>query len=190
MSDAIRAFVAVDLDAEARRAAADWLSRLRAGPDAAAVRWVRAEALHVTLRFLGNVAAGRIQAIARAVGAEVARIAPFELALGPPKLFPSPRRPRVVALALEPEAPVAALAAAVERGVAAEGFEPEARRFRAHLTLGRIPGARAPALPAAADAPRVRLRVGEVVLFRSELSPSGSRYTPLERMPLGGTVHP
>jgi 2'-5' RNA ligase len=190
MSDAIRAFVAIDLDAEARRAAAEWLSQLRAGPDVSAVRWVRPEALHVTLRFLGNVAAGQVEAIARAVGAEVSRIAPFELALGPPKLFPSARRPRVVALELEPEVPLAELAAAVERGVVAEGFEPEARRFRAHLTLGRIPGGRAPALPAAARAQQTRFRVGEAVLFRSDLSPSGSRYTPLERMPLGGTVHP
>ena len=190
MSDAIRTFVAIDLDSEARRAAADWLSRLRAEPDASAVRWVRPEALHVTLRFLGNIEAGRVAALARAVGAEVARIAPFELALGAPKLFPSARRPRVVALALEPEAGVAELAAAVERGVVAEGCEPEARRFRAHLTLGRIPGQSAPALPAAAGAKQARLRVGEVVLFRSDLSRSGARYTPLERMPLGGTVHP
>jgi 2'-5' RNA ligase len=189
MSDAIRAFVAIDLDAEARRAAAGWLAQLRAGSDVSAVRWVRPEALHVTLRFLGNVAASRVEAIARAVGAEVARIAPFELALGTPKLFPSPRRPRVVALELEPEAPLAELAAAVERGVVAAGFEAEARRFRAHLTLGRIRGDRAPAL-GAASAPAARFRVGEAVLFRSDLSPSGSRYTPLERMPLGGTVHP
>jgi len=190
MSDEIRAFVAIDLDNAARRAAAGVLSRLRSGPDAGAVRWVRPEALHVTLRFLGNIDASRVAPLARAVGAELARVAPFELALGAVALFPTPRRPRVVALELEPEARVAELAAAVERGAVAAGFAPEPRRFRAHLTLGRIPGARPPALPGAADAPGARFRVGEAVLFRSDLSPSGARYTPLERMPLGGTVHP
>jgi 2'-5' RNA ligase len=192
-ADGLRAFFALDLDAGARTAAAELARRLREGAGGEAVRWVRPEALHVTLRFLGNVAPARVAPLAERVGAEVAAVAPFELELGEAQLFPTPRRPRVVALALTPEAPLAALAAAVERGVVAAGCAAEERSFRAHLTLGRVaPRGRPPATRGLRA--QVRWPVREVVLFRSELSPSGSKYTPLARLPLGAgggaTDHP
>jgi 2'-5' RNA ligase len=189
----IRAFIAVDLDAALRAAAAEILRRLRGAPGGDSVRWVRPEALHVTLRFLGQIAPAQVAPLARAVGAQLAGLAPFELALGAVALFPSPRRPRVVALEVEPQAALAELARAVERGVAAQGFTPEERPFRAHLTLGRVRNAgnaRAAALaPHGLAAPAgSRCPVSEVVLFRSELRPEGSLYTPLERIRLGGTA--
>jgi 2'-5' RNA ligase len=139
----------------------------------------------------------------------VARLRPFALRLGSAGLFPTPRRPRVVALGLEPAAPLEELAGAVERAVVAEGFAPEERAFRAHLTLGRVTarprsgraasrrraesgpphGRRFPSV-AAAPLPAEEFAVEEAVLFRSELSPAGSRYTPLERIPLAGaSIH-
>ena len=81
------------------------------------------------------------------------------------------------------------LAAAVERAVVAEGFPPEERPFRAHLTLGRVRDRRFPTVAALA-VPAAEFAVEEAVLFRSELSSAGSRYTPLARLQLGaGQVH-
>ena len=111
----------------------------------------------------------------------------FRLTLGGVRAFPAPRRPRVVVLELAPEAPLAELAAAVERGVVAAGFAPEQRPFRAHLTLGRV---RSPNRGVAVTSPVTTegeaFDVAEAVLFRSELQRSGARHTPLERVPLGG----
>jgi 2'-5' RNA ligase len=186
----LRAFIAVDLDAAARAAAAEILRRLRGAPGGDSVRWVRPEALHVTLRFLGQIAPAQVEPLARAVGAQLAGLVPFALALGAVTLFPSPRRPRVVALEVGPQVALAELARAVERGVAAQGFAPEERPFRAHLTLGRVRNAngRAAALaPHGLAAPvGSHCPVSEVVLYRSELRPEGSLYTPLERIRLGG----
>lgn len=148
------------------------------------MRWVRPEALHVTLRFLGEIDAPEAGPLARRASQEVAPLRPFALHLGPAELFPSARRPRVVALGLEPAAPLVELAAAVECAVVAEGFPAEERPFRAHLTLGRVRDRRFPTVAAFA-VPAAELAVEEVVLFRSELSPAGSRYTPLERVRLG-----
>jgi 2'-5' RNA ligase len=159
---------------------------LRARPGGDAVRWVRPENLHVTLRFLGEIAPERQTPLAAQVRAQTAALAPFALRLGALASFPPARRPRVVVLELAPGEPLAALASAVERGVVAAGFAPEARAFRGHLTLGRVrEGGRPPSLAALA-VPPVAFDVTESVLFASELHPSGSRYTPLERVPLGG----
>ena len=177
-------FFAIELDDGARQAAADLARRLAGARGGDGVRWVRPEALHVTLRFLGEIDAARAAPLARRASEELAALRPFALRLGPAELFPSPRRPRVVALGLAPAAPLAELAAAVGRACVAEGFPREERPFRAHLTLGRIRGASFPAVAALA-APAAELAVDEVVLFRSELSPAGSRYTPLGRARLG-----
>jgi 2'-5' RNA ligase len=188
---AIRAFFAVELGDSARRAAAAAARRLREGPGGDGVRWVRPEALHVTLRFLGDIDPARVAPLASGAERELAGLRPFSLRLGPLELLPSPRRPRVVALGLEPEAKLAELAAAVERAVVAEGFAPEARPFRAHLTLGRVRDREAPAVAGVA-VPAEEFAVEEVVLFRSELSPGGSRYTPLARVRVGAgsALHP
>ncbi len=193
----IRAFLAIDLDARARGAVGDTIRRLRALPGADGVRWIPEENLHVTLHFLGDIAPGRVDPLCVAVAASVAGVPAFELsALAAPRAFP-PRRPRVVVLDLAPAGSVADLSRAVEAGVTAAGFEPERRPFRPHLTLGRARSGRLPDLgiraasggfsePNELDAPTAHFPVDEAVLFRSELRPSGARYTALERMPLGG----
>jgi 2'-5' RNA ligase len=208
----IRAFFAIELGEPARRAAADVARRLREAPGGDGVRWVRPEALHVTLRFLGDIEPAQAPRLASRASRELAALRPFALRLGPVELFPTPSRPRVVALGLEPAGPLVELAGAVERAVVAEGFAPEERPFRAHLTLGRVrearqqaqraarrsrakggpplepgrpQGARFPSVAAPA-VPAAELAVEEAVLFRSDLSPAGSRYTPLERVALGG----
>ena len=185
-SPPLRAFFAIELAAPARAAAGDLLHALHERPGADRVRWVREENLHVTLRFLGDIATDTVPALLHAVAARTAAIAPFSIGLGAVHLFPSQRRPRVVALAVQPPEPILELAAAVEHGVVEAGFEPEPRRFRAHLTLGRVrPRQKLPDVtgPDTPDADPTRVR--EAILFRSELHRSGSRYTPLGRAPLG-----
>jgi len=201
---AIRAFFALELGDEARRRAVAAVRALREAPGGGDVRWVRGETLHVTLRFLGSTDPGLVPGLVRAVEAEARAVAPFRLALGALDVFPA-RRPRVVALALEPAEPVTALAAAVERGVVAAGAAPEERAFRPHVTLGRAQRDRRVPRDAELDAESLRgvtasvtalgeaWDVVEIVLFRSDLSREGPRYTPLERVPLGapgGPLHP
>ena len=177
-----RTFIAVDLDEGTRASAAGLVAKLR-GPGSDGVRWVRPEALHVTLRFLGNITPEQVAPLARSVADEVAELAPFRMQLGDVHLFPSQHRPRVVALRVAPGELFSELAAAVERGTRAAGFEPEDRRFRAHLTLGRVKSGRPPATRGLrTDA---TCDVEEVVLFRSELHREGAKYTALERMRLG-----
>lgn len=178
----LRAFFAIELSAPARAAAGTLVGALRARPGGDRVRWVREENLHVTLRFLGDVDAGRVPGLLREVDAHTAGIEPFELRLGAVHPFPSPRRPRVIVLDVLPPDPIRALAAAIERGVVAAGLPREERPFRAHLTLGRLrprQRQRAPDVTAADTPDAEAFPVTEAVLFHSDLHARGARYTPL-----------
>lgn len=184
--DVVRSFFAVTLSDEAREAAGRLAGRLREAEGGQGVRWVRPEGYHLTLRFLGNVARSEIAGLAQTVAQEVACLAGFSARLGTPRLFPSPRSPRVVALAVEPESDLAHLAEAVERAVVAAGLPAERRRFRAHLTLGRVRNRRFPAVAEEPAPACPAFAIDEIVLYQSELRPSGAVYTPLERIPLRG----
>ncbi|HKQ61627.1 MAG TPA: RNA 2',3'-cyclic phosphodiesterase [Candidatus Polarisedimenticolaceae bacterium] len=152
-------------------------------------RWIRAESVHLTLRFLGEVDASR-EAAARGAGeAAAAEAHPLHLELHGVGCFPNPRRPRVLWVGIEEtRAPgaLAALAAGLETAARQHGFPPETRAFRPHLTLARAGPAGWP------TAPRVEFRgttawaASELVLYQSELHPAGARYTRRAVFPLGG----
>ncbi len=139
------------------------------------VRWTTPEQWHVTLAFLGDVALGRIDELSSALLAATARAAASpEARLGPATL----RVGRSVLCV--PVDGLDELAGATRRTLGA--LLPEAGLdgpFHGHLTLARARGRRA--FPAAlAGAPvEARWRVREVCLVRSELHPSGARYTTL-----------
>jgi 2'-5' RNA ligase len=188
VASTLRTFIALALEEPALGAATRCLVALREGPLGAAARFVRPEGLHVTLRFLGAIDSLAVQPLARAVAEAVAPLSPFVLRLGPLQAFPSARRPRVLALGLEPEVPLAALVAAVERGVVAAGFAPESRAFRPHVTLARVREGRRLALDGAQGPVTAEFTARAAILFESRPGPGGSLYTPLERMSLGGPV--
>ncbi len=183
----VRAFFAVELGASLDEAAQRGIETLRerAGEGARGLRFVRTESLHVTLRFLGDVSVERLGELVAAVQKELASTPAFPLSLGGLVGFPNPQRPRVLAFEAFPAKALSRAAAAVERGVVAAGLPAEERPFRPHLTLARVRGG-APSLEGIDASGAEPCEVREVVLLQSELGPEGARYTPLERLPLGG----
>jgi 2'-5' RNA ligase len=193
VEELLRTFFAVEIGDAARNVARDVARRLAREPGGDAVRWTRPEAYHVTLRFLGPTRREQVPGLVAAVRDAARQAAPFALGLGALNGFPAPRRARVVVVDVEPAAPVAALAAAVERAVVGEGFAPEARAFHPHVTLGRLRdrARRAPLLdPSLGPEEAAPFDVASVVLFESTTGRDGARYTPLERIPLGGAFSP
>lgn len=187
-----RLFVAIDLGEEARAAlvAAQAACRKLALP----VRWVDPAGAHLTLKFLGDTDADRVDALAAALRTVVAAQEPFALRTGGLGAFPNARRPRVLWLGLAGDLErLARLHRALEAALAGLGFPPEERPFRPHLTLGRFrEGARpdrvddlAAVIAASSRWPAASLLVDAVRLMRSELGPGGARYTSLAVAPLG-----
>jgi len=188
LADSVRTFVAVDVDERIRQQVARVEAALR--PAAAGAKWIDPSLCHITLKFLGYVAAERIPEIAAACRAAAATARPFELSFRGVGAFPRWRGARVLWMGLGGgEAHLGALQAAVEASLAPLGFEPEGRPFCPHLTLARF---KAPPDRSIEDVARQfegerfgSVRVEELRLMRSDLRPSGPIYSLLEAMALG-----
>lgn len=165
----LRLFVALDLPDHVR----DALAAVGRAADPDVWRAVAPEALHVTLAFLGARPPEDVARIAPVVEAE--SVAP-RLALGGVLLLP-PRRARV--LTVEIHGPLGELQARVAAGLQAAGvYTPEARPFRAHVTLARLrPRARAPREAHVELAP-IAFSAPSVTLYESRLHPRGATYLP------------
>ena len=182
----MRLFVAVDLDETARAAAASTARTLAArlpGTDAPSpVRWVPPEQLHLTLRFLGEVAAREAASVQRAFS-QSWETAAFTSSFAGVDLFPLSGAPRVIWLGVDKgRKQLVALKSELDRRLAPVGFEPETRPFRAHMTLGRVKRRAAisgPALRAevSTSGPEtVRWVVDHVTLYESRMSFRGATY--------------
>ncbi len=179
----IRSFVAVELDDAARRELARLEDQLRGtGAD---VKWVAPASLHLTLKFLGDVPAGDLPAVTRALGEALEGVAPFALVLSGLGAFPSVSGPRVVWVGVaEGRETLAGLASRIEMALEPLGFPRESRGFSPHLTLGRCRSSRGvaelkAALVARKDFRGPRIAVDRVMLLSSELRPAGPVYAPL-----------
>ncbi|HYF91197.1 MAG TPA: RNA 2',3'-cyclic phosphodiesterase [Symbiobacteriaceae bacterium] len=192
-----RCFVAVEVkDAGLLRtldAAQMGLRRAFGTPDP--VKWVPAHQFHFTLKFLGEVEAAAAARAMAAVRRAAAGAAPFSAAMRGLGCFPGPVRPSVLwAGVAEGADGLGQLAARVEQELAREGFPPERRPFKPHLTLGRVrEGAFVPraAVEALAEAERQdfgRFGVERLVLMKSELTPRGPIYTPYGVAALGEDI--
>lgn len=180
----MRCFFCIELDPPTREQLAQVIQRLRSAP--AQVRWVEPALLHVTLKFLGEIDAGRIPALQAIVRQVVAPCAPFALTLDRVGAFPHLDRARVIwAGAGHTPAPLASMAAAFEEALCEVGFAKEQKPFTAHVTLGRVREEQASSLRAlgerlraAALAP-MAVKVEGITLMQSVLRPQGPTYTPV-----------
>lgn len=179
-----RTFCAIELPDQVRERLRDHVRRLReAVPDVNA-SWSRPENVHLTLKFFGNVRKEKLPRISEAAERLVKDVSSFQIRIGGLGVFPKPSRAQVLWIGIEdPSGQLATLQRRFEEECAREGFAKEDRAYRPHLTIARIrrpEGARELAeTHLQTKFEPIELTVREIVLFRSELSPKGSRYTAL-----------
>jgi 2'-5' RNA ligase len=177
----VRAFLALEIEPEARARLAGLVAELEGRMEG--VRWVGSHAVHLTLRFLGSASRGQLDRLTERLRPAAAACPPFETRMAGLGLFPERGRPRVLWIDVPLPSSALALQGACEEAAVAVGFARETRPFRSHLTLGRWrDGGARPSLPEADLGP---LRLRTLVLFRSDLRPSGAVYAPLATFPLG-----
>src|SRR5690349_5628669 len=186
-----RVFCAVELPDEVRARLQEHIARLRKEVPDAAASWSRVENIHLTLKFFGSVEVKRIEKISAAAERAVKEFSTFQIDVGGTGVFPRPSRPQVLWVGVvDPSGQLSALQEKFEDECAAAGFPKEDRAYKPHLTIARLrkpEGGRNLAeahLSMRFETIGVNLR--ELVVFRSELSPKGSKYTVISTADLRG----
>ena len=158
---------------------------LDAMDESADFRWQDEEQLHLTLRFIGEVERPFAEDLAAAL--RTVRAPAFEVAIRGVGRFEQ-RNSGILWVGVEPKAPLAALAAKVERACLAAGLQPERRAFHPHITLARWRGRRTREVAAFLERNSALasppFSIAAFSLFESHLSRHGAHYEEATRYPL------
>lgn len=183
----LRSFIAIELPEKVKAG----LKQIQAGFQSArpaSAKWVDPESIHLTLVFLGNVDADKIEAIEQALKNAARSVSPFHLELQGLGAYPSLRRVQVVWAGLSGDLKkLQVLQKQIETGLVPLGFAPEGRAFTPHLTLARMRETASPlerhTLGETISRTKIEagfmIEVNSVSLMRSQLTRSGAVYTRL-----------
>ena len=196
----MRIFIGIDLDPEVRTRIERFIEGVEGfAPDA---RWARPESLHITLKFIGEQPPERVEAITeRLRGVESSA---FEIRAAGHGLFPTAKAPRVFWIGIHAGPQLAELAESIDAATTELGIPREDRPYSPHLTLARAGAGRRSGSPKwrKGDGPNVtfaviekrlaaigeldfgKMTAREFILYQSQLSPAGSKYTKLQRFAL------
>lgn len=183
-----RLFIAMPLPQPVETGLGRLLGRLR--PKSRNVKWVPAENIHLTIKFLGDTDRSLIPRIISAINSVATSYQPFETELDLVGAFPNLQRPRVFWVGSSREMPgLANLARDIDHQLQALKFAKETRPFKAHLTLGRVrQGKQIDELGdflGSFELAPLSLCLDRLVLFQSTLTPSGAVYVRLHEVSLG-----
>jgi RNA 2',3'-cyclic 3'-phosphodiesterase len=181
-----RMFCAFELPEALRARISEHSRKVREAVPEAAASWSRPENIHLTMKFFGNVEQEKVSVISAAAEPVMKEFSPVRIEVGTTGVFPRASRPQVLWIGIEDASgALAKLHLQLEDAFAREGFSKEDRAFRPHLTIARIRkpqnAARLAQTHLEMNFTTVDVTLSELILFRSELSPKGSRYTPLSR---------
>jgi len=196
----MRIFIGIDLDPDVRARISRFLEGVEGfAPEA---RWVRPESLHITLKFIGEQSPEQVTAITE--GLQKVECSAFEIRVGGYGFFPTAKAPRVFWIGIQAGPQLAELAERIDMATAELSIPREDRPFSPHLTLARAGAGRRSGSPKRqkSDGPNAiyavlekriaakgELEFGtmtahEFILYQSQLSPGGSKYTKLQRFTL------
>jgi 2'-5' RNA ligase len=184
----IRAFIAIELPLDIKIALKSLQSNLRQ-PGSNAVKWVDPVNLHLTLKFLGDIAPAQITTVSSAMQTASQNTRPFRLQVHTAGAFPDLKRVQVIWIDLKGDLDILLnLQKNLDSALAKLGFAPETRLFSPHLTLGRVRDAVTPlekqiignSISAASLESTLTFTVSSLNLMQSQLFPSGPVYTCLK----------
>jgi len=189
----IRAFIAINLSQEILERIEQMSLELRSRLEGVPVRWVSADNIHLTLKFLGNVSTTNLEMLKEIMGKVVSNHHECDISVGGIGAFPKPHNPRVIWVGMEVPQELVSLQHNIEIETARLGYSREHRPFSAHLTFGRVSRNASSqdvrAIAEILDSYKVGFlgatRISSVYLYRSDLKPDGAVYTPIYTATLG-----
>ena len=185
----MRIFIGLDIPDEIRSRIGNYMQSVRElAPDA---RWVRIESVHVTLKFVGEAAESRVQAVQAALSQ--IQVPPFEIEFKNVGFFPTSRSARAFWIGIHASEALPQLAGTIEQQLEKLGIAKEEKPYKPHLTLARAPMGRGAGkcfqglqqrLDPAESLPFGTMTAREFFLYKSQLLRGGARYTKLQGFPL------
>jgi len=154
------------------------------------VRWIPPENIHLTLKFLGEINPDDVSRIIAAIESAATKQRPFFLSIGAVGVFPGLSRARVIWAGLTGQVDaLAGIHHSLDTGLKKIGFPEEVRKFKGHLTIGRIKEKIDPkkldgAITACRDFSSKPFAADKLILFKSDLQASGAVYTRLASISL------
>ncbi|MBL8100913.1 MAG: RNA 2',3'-cyclic phosphodiesterase [Anaerolineales bacterium] len=191
----LRTFIAIELPEQIQNALEKQTARLRQPLGDDLVRWIPTQNMHLTLKFIGNVAASHMEFLKQLISQTADSHSQFNLQISGIGSFPNSKRARVLWAGIHAPAELTSLQKSIEAGTTRLGYEKEERPFSPHLTLGRvrqnIDQAGLQKIRTTVDAIQLgnigSARVDSIHLYNSELHSNGSIYTKLFSAPLKKT---
>jgi 2'-5' RNA ligase len=187
MKPVIRAFIAIEMAPGIQSQLDEIQKQMRQHIKGNAIRWVRSQNIHLTLKFLGDVSIANLDSIKNILADEAINHDPFEIIIGNLGAFPNHHRPRIIWVGIKAPQNLTSLQQNLETKMEKLGYAREERPFSPHLTLGRV-------APNISDSERHfvketldntqvgilgTVQVDAVHLYKSDLQPSGAVYSRL-----------
>jgi len=183
----IRTFIGIFPPPHVQSAITDILSPLK--PDASVVRWERQEKFHITLKFLGDISSEQFRLLQASLLEAGKSIPHYEILLAQIGCFPSSHSPKIVWVgsAEDTKLSMTDCFTTVEKSCVSSGFKKEERQFHPHITVGRVKGKVSENLINKIENTTfepLQFLCTELLIMKSDLSPSGSAYSQLSSIPL------
>ena len=176
----IRTFIAIDTPETVTKVALSLQSSVKVNPKA--VRWVRKENIHITLRYIGPTAPGEVDKINRLLSEIVGQTCDLSLNVSGTGCFPKKERPRILWLGVDGDvAELKLLVEMINSEMDQLGYPQEERNYSQHITIGRIryPQKVTPDVTdfLCAQYEPISWNIPKIILYQSELLPSGAIYS-------------
>jgi 2'-5' RNA ligase len=153
------------------------------------VKWESVEKFHITIKFLGDVFENVLTEMTKKLTDELGGNKPFTATYKGLGCFPNVKNPRVVWIGCEnPDGELSKIKDRVEAVTVPYGYPSENRKFSPHITLGRVKSNRGvkdmvdklEGLEFITEP----VNCDEILVMKSDLRPTGSVYTVLNRIKL------
>ena len=186
----MRVFIAIELESSIKENIARIQTRLKVTQDK--IKWVEPSSVHLTLKFLGEIEEEKLEKVHQITRELGERVSPFKIRVKGIGVFPGFSSPRVIWIgARDTSSELEKVAVWLEEALVREGFVREKRKWKAHLTLGRVKSLKErerlrELVQEEIETEAGRMEVRDITIMRSQLTPRGPIYTSLGKIGLKG----